>query len=90
MACHVFTYEISDCINFCHITFLQCGQSKPLSSSLTNLENSTSSFRHSVQICCREEQKEENNGNCKTFSLHANAIILLCIDRDVALKSEKN
>ena len=33
------------------------------SSSLKNVENSTSNFRLSVQICCREEQKKENNGN---------------------------
>ena len=50
-----------------HVTFLQFVWIKPHSSSLTNLENSTSSFSQSVQIFCREEQKEENNGDCKAF-----------------------
>ena len=40
---------------------------RPGSSNLTNLENSTRNFCQSVQTCCREEQKEENNGNCKAF-----------------------
>ena len=40
---------------------------KPHSSNLTNLESYTSSSRQSVQICCREEQKGENKGDCKAF-----------------------
>ena len=47
--------------------FLQCVRIELHSSSLTNVENSTSNFRQSVQIWYREEQKEENNGNCKAF-----------------------
>ena len=47
--------------------FLQCVRIEPHSSGLTNVEKSTSNFRQSVQICCREEQREENNGNCKAF-----------------------
>ena len=54
-------------INICHIKFFQCVRFKPRSSSSTNVENSTSNFRQSVQICCREAQKEENNGNCQAF-----------------------
>ena len=42
-------------------------------SSLTNMKKFTSNFRQSVQICCREKEREENNGNCKAFSLNANA-----------------
>ena len=38
-------------------------------SSSTNVENFTSNFGQSVQICCREKEKEENNGNCKAFSV---------------------
>ena len=63
--------------NICHITFLQCGQTKPHSSSLKIVENSTSNFHQSEQICCGEEQQsflrytqaqeEENNGNFKAF-----------------------
>ena len=56
-------------LNIFHITFLQCGQIKPHSSSLTNVENSATDFCQSVQIFCREEQKEENNGNCKAFCI---------------------
>ena len=40
---------------------------KPHSSNLTNLESYTSSSRQSSQICCREEQKGENKGDCKAF-----------------------
>ena len=54
-------------INIWRITFLQWVQIKPHPSSLTNIENSTSNFCQSVQICCREKGKEENNGNCKAF-----------------------
>ena len=54
-------------INISQITFLQCVRIKPHSFSLTNVENSTSNFRQSVKICCREKEKEENNGNCKAF-----------------------
>ena len=54
-------------INICHLTFLQCVWIKPHSFSLPNLESSESSFRQSVHICCSEEQKEENDGNCKAF-----------------------
>ena len=49
------------------MTFVQCVRIEPHSSSLTNVENSSSNFRQSVQICCRGEQKEEGNGNCKAF-----------------------
>ena len=63
-------------INICHVMFLRCVLIKTHSSSLTNLESSTSSFCQSVKICCREEQREENNGNCKAFCVtrHASAI----------------
>ena len=69
MAYHVFTHEISDWNDICHITFLKCVRIDSHSPSLTNVENSTSNFRQSVQICCREEQKEENNGNWKAFGV---------------------
>ena len=54
-------------IDISHIMFLQCVWIKPHSSSLINLENLKSNFGQSVQNCCREEQKEENNGHCKAF-----------------------
>ena len=54
-------------INICHLTFLQCLQIKPHFSSLTNVENQTSNFCQSVQICRGEKEREENNGNCKAF-----------------------
>ena len=38
-------------------------------SSLTNVDSLTSNFRQSVQICCGEKEREENNGNCKAFSV---------------------
>ena len=40
---------------------------KPHSSSLTNEENLTNNFGQSVQIFCREKEKEGNNGNSKAF-----------------------
>ena len=58
-------FEIA--INICHITFLRCVRIDPHSASLTNVENLTGNFCQSVQICFREEQREENNGNCKAF-----------------------
>ena len=39
----------------------------PHSSSLTNEEDLANIFGQSVQICCGEKEKEENNGNCKVF-----------------------
>ena len=54
-------------INSSHVTFLRCVWIKPHSSSLTNVKISTSSFCQSFQICCREDQKEGKNGNCKAF-----------------------
>ena len=59
--------------------------------NLTNVENSTSNFRQQVQVCSREEERKENNGNsklfcathvhkktkaiAKCFTLHANAVM---------------
>ena len=54
-------------INISYVVFLQCTWIEPHSSSLTNVENLTSNFGQSVQICCREKEKEENNDNCKAF-----------------------
>ena len=54
-------------INICHITFLQRVRIKSQPSSLTNVENSKSNFPQSVQICCGEKERGENNGNYKTF-----------------------
>ena len=62
---HVTKFQIW--INIWQITFFQCIRTEPHSSILRNVENSTSNFRRSVQICRREEQREENNGNCKGF-----------------------
>ena len=53
--------------NICHITFFQCVRIEPHLSSLKNMENSTSNFRQSVQICCGEKEREDNNGKCKAF-----------------------
>ena len=39
---------------------------KPHSSSLTSLENFKSNFGQSVQVCCRDEQNEEND-NLEVF-----------------------
>ena len=65
----LFRNECSTLVPFC--PFIRHPLSKftlrPCSSNLTNLENSTSNFCQSVQICCREEQKEENNGYWKAF-----------------------
>ena len=61
-----------------YITLLQCVWIGPHSSSLTNVENWTSHFRQSVQIWCREEQREENSGKWKAFCVthkHNNASI---------------
>ena len=38
-----------------------------VSPDLLHIENLTSKFGQSLQICCREKEKEENNGNCKAF-----------------------
>ena len=46
---------------------LQCLEIRPHLSSLTNVENSINNFCQSVQTWCRKEEREENNGNCKTF-----------------------
>ena len=56
-------------INICHKTFHQCVRIKPHLSNLANVENSTSNFRQSVQICCGEKGREENNSNCKAFGV---------------------
>ena len=62
----MFSYtEFQSGINICHITFLWYVWTNPNSSSLTNVENSTSKFCPSVQVCCGEKEREENNGNCK-------------------------
>ena len=58
-------------------TFLQRVRIKPHLSSLRSVENSRNNFRQSVQICCREKEKEENDGNCKAFCVtrkHNNTI----------------
>ena len=66
----MFSYtEFQSGINICHITFLWYVWTNPNSSSLTNVENSTSKFCPSVQVCCGEKEREENNGNCKPFSV---------------------
>ena len=54
-------------IKISHVAFFQCVWIKPHSSNLTNVESLTSNFGQSVQICCREKEKEENNSNCKAF-----------------------
>ena len=53
--------------NICHITFHQCVQIKPHLFSLTNLESYTSSFCQSLQIYCREEQREGKNDSSRAF-----------------------
>ena len=67
MPCNVFTHKILFGINICHLMFLQCVWIQLHLSSLTNIENLTRKFGQSVQICCRENEKEENNGNSKAF-----------------------
>ena len=42
---------------------------RPHSPSLSNKRNLATNFGESVQICCREKEKEENNGNCKDFRI---------------------
>ena len=54
-------------MNISHIKFLWYVWIKPYFPSWKNVENSASSFRQFVQICCRKEQKEENNDNSKAF-----------------------
>ena len=54
-------------INISHAAFLPCDWIKRHLSSLTNVENLTCKFAHSVQICCREKEKEETNRNFKAF-----------------------
>ena len=67
MVCYVFTNEIQIGINIYHKTLLQWVRFKPHSSILTNVESLTSNIRQSFQICRREKEKEENNGNDKAF-----------------------
>ena len=45
-------------LNICHKAFLQSGQIKPHLSILTNVDNSRDNLRQSVQICCKEEERE--------------------------------
>ena len=54
-------------INISQVTFYRFIWIKPHSPSLTNLERLRSIFCQSVQICSREGQREENNGNGKGF-----------------------
>ena len=49
------------------MTFLQCVRIEPHSSGLIKVKKSISNYRQSVQISCRDEEKEENKGNCKAF-----------------------
>ena len=46
-----------------HIAFLQCSRIKSDSPILINAEKSTSSFRQSLQICCGEEEREQEVGD---------------------------
>ena len=67
--------------------FLRCVRIEPHSSGLTNVENSTRKFHQSVQNCCREEQREENNGNCKAFCvIRKRNIRVLATDTDLSMK----
>ena len=50
-------------INISQITF----SNKPHLSSVTNVENLTRNFRQLIEICCREKEKEKNNGDCKAI-----------------------
>ena len=59
--------------NICHVTFLQCAWVKLHSSSLTNVEQLTSNFGHSVQIYNRGKEKTKMMAIAKSFTLHANA-----------------
>ena len=52
-------------LNIFHIMLLQCGRIKPYSSSLTNVENSTSIFVSPSRFAVGK--KKENNDNCKAF-----------------------
>ena len=53
--------------NILHLTFLQCVWTKPNLFSSSNVENLTSNFCQSIQICCREKEKDEINVNCRAF-----------------------
>ena len=59
--------------NICHVMFLQCAWVKLHSSSLTNVEQLTSNFGHSVQIYNRGKEKTKMMAIGKSFTLHANA-----------------
>ena len=54
-------------INTSHITLLQYVWIKPHLSGLTDVKNYTSNFDQSIQVWCREKEKEENNENCQAF-----------------------
>ena len=71
MACHDFTHKILYYNKYLwhNVSTAWNVWNEPHLSSLTNVENPTSNFHQSVQICCREEQGEENNGNCQTFCI---------------------
>ena len=69
IACHVFTHENPDWNKYLSHNVFQCVRIKPSWSSVTNEENSTINFCQSVQISCREEERQENNSNYKTFCL---------------------
>ena len=69
MTCHGFTHEILDRNRYLPHNVSPVCPTESHSSGLTNAENKTSNFRQSVQICCREEQREENNA---TRSLNCN------------------
>ena len=51
MACHAFTHKISDWNKYFSHKALQRVQTEPHSSSLKNVENSTSNFCQFVKIC---------------------------------------
>ena len=66
MAWHAFTHEISDCNKYLlYMKLFQCVRIEPHSSSLKNMENSTSNFVSSSRFAI--EKKKKNNGNCKAF-----------------------
>ena len=67
MAFHVFPREISDWNKYLSHNVFQWVRIKPHWPGLTDVENLTSNFRQSFQICCREEEREGNNSICKGF-----------------------
>ena len=67
MPCHFSDAKFQIEINIPQITFLQCVWIKPYSSSIPNVENSTSKFCQSTQICCNKIEKRKKWWQLQSF-----------------------